>query len=215
MNIARRTSAIRSRPATAWTRATPSLRASRASTIRADAPEHREHEQPSAATAARIGCWGLVASPGCGRRDAQSIGQLLQKPFDHGHTHLTARDIMVPEPPRQNRFEQEQDQQAIKQAADAARRAGRPSATSWASSSEVRQIKKVPARQCSAKCGAVELGQIALGRDRGWRRTTISSESGGPICTWYRPARSVCSKWNWLTPPAACSLVATRPAPWA
>ena len=31
--------------------------------------------------------------------------------------------------------------------------------------------------------------------------------AAGRSVTWYGPERSVCSKWNWLTPPAAWSLV--------
>ena len=42
-----------------------------------------------------------------------------------------------------------------------------------------------------------------------WRRTMCRRGSGGPTLTSYSPAASVCSKWNWLTPPAAWSLVAT------
>src|SRR5262249_13515325 len=106
--------------------------------------------------------------------------------------HL-ARNIMMPEPPRQERLDQEQHEQPIKQLlmqltappdrAHVKRQLFR-----------VRQIKKIPSRYRLGQVCAIELRHIALGAGSGWAATGESIEGGGPIFISSPPAKSVCSK---------------------
>ena len=172
MNIARSTSDIRSPASSSLTRrdALPSCQYSQHDQSRA-AEKNREDEEPLRPRLLEADL-GMVASPGCGRRHAQSIGQILRAvsqytsnwsdfhPTSLYDRHHGAR-ISTPEPIRA----EQEAKQAVKQRAMKLARAGLPSCI-FGQLSRVGQIQEVPARDGFGEGCAVELGQIALGRVR-------------------------------------------------
>ena len=141
---------------------------------------------------------------GLGRGHAKSIGQALKDPVDHGADHLRTK-IHGARTSTPATIRARAGSRGRRATGGAAHLFGRPNLHLWPILSNSSNTAKFQPGRISVRPARSSLVR-SLSAGLVLAANNVSSASGGPTLTWYSPAESVCSKWNWLTPPGGLQL---------